>query len=1164
MTDPLFKPPGAKLFGLTAAGFNADPNFAYNSSGKTLFRNNTAIITGTAGDDTLQGIAGNETFYGLAGDDVIYGYGGDDRFRGGRGNDSLYGDLGNDTYRGGAGNDTIDDYGGNNLIDAGDGNDVINVFSYNTTDSNTLTGGMGSDTYVFDPFATEGQRIITDFAAGAGGDVFDISSLLTYGDGYSRGNPFAQGYLQLLTDGADTLLQWDSDGASGNATGWVTLARLQNVDAAALIAENFMPLAAPDGSSSTGVTVTGTINKDTLHASVENDALYGLAGDDNLYGEGGDDLLDGGDGYDRLYGCGGNDSLVGAAGDDYLSGGDGNDTYRGGTGNDTIYDSRGSNVIDAGDGDDKITVNSYNITDNNTLTGGMGSDTYIINAYNDPGQRVITDFAAGAGGDILNITDLLVNSAGYSSGNPFGEQGYLQLLADGADTLLQWDSDGAADSANGWLTLARLQNVAATALTAENFAPLASPDGSSSSIGVTLTGTANNDTLQGSVVNDALYGLAGNDALNGEGGDDLLDGGDGSDGLYGGGGNDILISGTDASEGYLSGDQGNDSLIGSVGVDYLYGGTGNDTFWAGAGNDFIDDDEGSNLIDAGEGNDEIRVTSQNPADSSTLTGGMGSDTYVLGVRGHAGQRVITDFTPGVGGDIFNVSGLLADNSGNPFGAPGYLRLLTDGADTLLQWDSDGASGSTNGWLTQARLLNVAAKSLTAENFMPQATPNGVVINHVPTVTHLNQTIAYTEDITAAIADIVITDADTNDTFTATVTLAGGGSLTAGSGNGEAYNAATGVWTMTGTQAAVNVALAAMSFVPAANSFADTRASVSISDGVAPAITGTLTFNGTAVNDAPSGTASAILPAGTEDTVYKVSVANLLKGFSDIDGDRLRVSDLTANHGTVVHNADRTFSITPEANYNGVMELTYKVNDGKNGSVAATQMFELKPVRDDLNLVGTRGDNTLRGDQIDEGSYDRLSGLAGNDTLVGRGGDDILLGGTGADLLIGGKGKDSYALSESTAATDTVKIMNGDSPVTGFDSINGFKLTTGGSNGDSDKLDLVSTSIAANADAVDGKDVANIRSHHIVNGLISFDDVNSYAEPLDIDAKNFSDVIHYLHDNIAAGEIVVFNHANGNAYVFERGVGDTLVQLTGVNASGGLSITGLAADAVWVV
>ena len=101
---------------------------------------------------------------------------------------------------------------------------------------------------------------------------------------------------------------------------------------------------------------------------------------------------------------------------------------------------------------------------------------------------------------------------------------------------------------------------------------------------------------------------------------------------------------------------------------------------------------------------------------------------------------------------------------------------------------------------------------------------------------------------------MVSDPD-SDTFTATVTLAAGdsnlGSLTAASGNGESYTAATGVWTVSGTLAAVNAALAAMTFNPALNSFANTSASVSISDGVAPAITGTLTFNGTAVNDTPT-------------------------------------------------------------------------------------------------------------------------------------------------------------------------------------------------------------------------------------------------------------------------------------------------------------------------
>ena len=133
---------------------------------------------------------------------------------------------------------------------------------------------------------------------------------------------------------------------------------------------------------------------------------------------------------------------------------------------------------------------------------------------------------------------------------------------------------------------------------------------------------------------------------------------------------------------------------------------------------------------------------------------------------------------------------------------------------------------------------------------------------------MTQTIAYTEDTPAAITDIVVSDPDA-DTFTATVTLAAGdsslGSLSATSGHGESHTAATGVWTVSGTLADVNAALAAMLLNPALNSFANVSASVSISDGVAPALTGTLTFNGTAVNVVPTATNLTQTIAYTEDT-----------------------------------------------------------------------------------------------------------------------------------------------------------------------------------------------------------------------------------------------------------------------------------------------------------
>src|SRR6185369_12734865 len=106
-----------------------------------------------------------------------------------------------------------------------------------------------------------------------------------------------------------------------------------------------------------------------------------------------------------------------------------------------------------------------------------------------------------------------------------------------------------------------------------------------------------------------------------------------------------------------------------------------------------------------------------------------------------------------------------------------------------------------------------------------------------------------------------------------------------------------------------------------------------------------TVNVAPVNDAPVGAASAALAAGSEDTAYIVSAASLLAGFSDVDGDTLSVAALSADHGSVVDNGNGTFTVTPAANYNGPVALSYNVVDGKGGSVAASQSFVLAAVND---------------------------------------------------------------------------------------------------------------------------------------------------------------------------------------------------------------------------
>ena len=112
-------------------------------------------------------------------------------------------------------------------------------------------------------------------------------------------------------------------------------------------------------------------------------------------------------------------------------------------------------------------------------------------------------------------------------------------------------------------------------------------------------------------------------------------------------------------------------------------------------------------------------------------------------------------------------------------------------------------------------------------------------------------------------------------------------------------------------------------------------------GQSEAITSDSTSAVANLNDAPTGVATAFLAAGTEDTPYTIDVADLVAGFTDVDGDDLGVASLVSNGGTWTNNNDDTWTFTPNANFNGPVSLTYDVVDGEGGSVAATRALALR-------------------------------------------------------------------------------------------------------------------------------------------------------------------------------------------------------------------------------
>ena len=158
---------------------------------------------------------------------------------------------------------------------------------------------------------------------------------------------------------------------------------------------------------------------------------------------------------------------------------------------------------------------------------------------------------------------------------------------------------------------------------------------------------------------------------------------------------------------------------------------------------------------------------------------------------------------------------------------------------------------------------------------------GTAVNDAPTATNLSAAETYTEDTPLNLIDIVVSDVDSaNVTATLTLSNPAAGSLSTATSGAvtSTYNAGTGVWTASGAIADVNALLAGVTFTPAANFNGSFTIATSVSDGVAPAVTGSKAFTGIAVNDAPTATNLSAAETYTEDT--PLNLADIV--VSDVD------------------------------------------------------------------------------------------------------------------------------------------------------------------------------------------------------------------------------------------------------------------------------------------
>lgn len=1045
---------------------------------------------------------------GTSGDDYEQGYDGQQNTLFGlAGADQLVGANLNDTLHGGTGEDDLSGLAGDDVLYGDEAHDY-------------LTGGDGND--------YEDGGSDNDFVGGDKGNDTLIGGL---GKDTMDGGLGADLYLVQRGDGQDTISN------SGNDQAIDTL-RYNNVSLIDVTAIN------QPGDNLTINTGSDQIFIDGYFANATS-RVYRVEFTD---GDFLDNFVVGTTNPDNLTGTSGNDALVGLASADTLSAGTGDDLYlidnlgdklieNTNAGIDTVLSSVNYSLADnlenlalltgasTGTGNalnNEITGNSANniltgLAGNDTFTGGLGNDSLIGGLGDD--VYLITDTTDTITENTNEGTDLVISSISYSLG-----QNLEQLQLAGSDVLT----------------------------------------GTGNSLNNTLTGNSGNNTLDGGAGVDTLVGGDGNDTYRIDSSTDQINetSNGGSDtaistASYSLANNveNLTLSGNQAIDG--DGNNQNNLINGNSAANHINGGAGIDTLIGGLGDDIYTVDNADDVVTelTGEGNDTVttsvtyalaanieslnltgnaainakgnagnnQLTGNNAANkldggngADTLQGGLGDDNYIVD---NAGDNVIEQ-----------------NNAGNDTVTSSISYSLGNNVENLILVGTQGLSGTgnaANNAIQGNDANNTIDGGLGADTMTGAKGNDSYVVDNIADVVieaagggsdTVNSSVSYT--LSANVENLLLTG-------TAALNATGNQASNKLTGNSAAnqLNGGAGVDTMTGGDGndSYTVDNSNDVIVETATGGTDTvnsSVTYSLSANVEQlALTGSADSNAT-------GNSSANIITGNNGN-------NVLNGVTGAD-------TLSGGNGNDSYVVDNTGDSVVESN-----------NEGTD-SVSSTISYSLAANLENLTLLGTQ---TLNG--FGNGLNNALKGNNAANLLNGGAGNDTLKGSDGADTLIGAGGKDTVVLTESTAVTDTVQIQAGDSTTSAYDNVVDFALTNGINTTGVDQLDLVSVAIAADIATANGSDFGLIKSHSISNGIISFDDDNTFSSALTLSASDVTNAIEYLQSAIKNNATVAFT-AQGNTYVFQdNGATDTLVQLTGVTALG-LDTSATLTDSIWLV
>ena len=946
----------------------------------------------------------------------------------------------------------------------------------------------------------------------------------------------------------------------------------------------------------------GGDGNDVLDGGTENDQLNGDTGDDLIHGGTGLDTLNGGLGSDYLFGGADNDKLFGGAGSDMLDGGDDNDILAdadnlliygtvstdrdeiiGGLGNDTIYGGydimRGDDGADSfnvknqgtvygGTGSDIITVTNTNSLlaswldggfGNDSITGGSGNDT-LFSGY---GKDTLK---GGAGNDSYAITfdNIYEDTFNVDTGTYNPDTG-ADTITDtaGTDTIYyirDFPNDNRDDDKDE--AAKELDPVLKT-----NDYDVVIPDdienavlddqlyvNNPNTLAYTvawLTGNNKANLIKGSNLSDILDGATGNDTINAGDGNDTIFAGEGTDVINGGAGNDfvaasvnfnLFLNGSSVESIDLldyetavsaTGNNANNTITGNKFANKLNGNGGNDildgwfystTYYAPVtdtlkttGNDTLTGGSGDDLYRIDSSDDKvIEAASTGGIDTVNFTGAgtTATATYVL-PNGVENLLMTSNLIEGDGNNLNNrITGNTAANTlkggyGNDFldGGTGIDNFEGGYGDDTFVVDSVNEpikeiSGQGNDWVQSATLsldLNTPNWGGSIENARLTGT------------TAINLTGSATNNYLIGNGGANVLDGRDGSKDT----------LEGGLGNDIYY-----------------VDTSSDSLIEVANSVGTTG---KINEGWIDTIQSSLNFSLESLSNFENLSLSPSTPAkigdgNTNDNLIKGNeLANTLSGFdgNDILDGSAGLDTLIGGKGNDIYRLSNDGDVITELSGTAEGSDTIEIQD-----TFSLSLLSLKNNVENLMLTGI---NSVDG--TGNSTANIITGNSAINTLTGLAGNDTLKGGEGADTLIGGLGADTLDLTESALSKDLVKIAAGDSPasITEADKVIKFSLSY-------DALDLATTVIAANI-TTDGSDFDLIKSHTISNGIVKFDDADTYTTPLTITSTtNLGSAIGYLIANITNGSTVAFQ-VSSDMWVFQdNGSNDTLIDLVGVAAT----------------